>query len=43
MVVANMDGLATYYNAPTGKVLWSERLKGAFSSSPVAVGGKVFP
>jgi outer membrane protein assembly factor BamB len=42
MVVSNMAGLATCYDAPTGKVLWSERLKGSFSSSPVAAGGKVF-
>jgi outer membrane protein assembly factor BamB len=42
MVVANMAGLATCYEAPTGKVLWSERLKGSFSSSPVAAGGRVF-
>lgn len=42
LVVSNMAGLATCYDAPTGKVLWSDRLKGAFSSSPVAAGGKVF-
>ncbi len=42
MVVANMGGLATCYDAPTGKVLWSDRLKGSFSSSPVAAGGRVF-
>jgi len=42
MVVTNMAGLATCYDAPTGKELWSERLKGAFSSSPVAVGNRVF-
>ena len=42
MVVANMAGVATCYDAPTGKELWSDRLNGAFSSSPVAVGGKVF-
>ena len=42
LVVANMAGLATCYDAPTGKVLWSDRLKGSFSSSPVAAGGRVF-
>jgi outer membrane protein assembly factor BamB len=42
MVVANMSGLATCYDVPTGKVLWSDRLKGAYSSSPVAVGRRVF-
>jgi outer membrane protein assembly factor BamB len=42
MVVVSMTGLATCYDAPTGKVLWSERLKGPFSSSPVAAGGRVF-
>jgi outer membrane protein assembly factor BamB len=42
MVVTSMSGVATCYGAPTGKVLWSERLKGSFSSSPVAAGGRVF-
>jgi outer membrane protein assembly factor BamB len=42
MVVADMAGVATCYDAPTGKALWSDRLKGAYSSSPVAVGRRVF-
>src|SRR5262249_1592643 len=42
MVVASMTGVTTCYDAPTGKVLWSDRLKGSFSSSPVGVGNLVF-
>jgi outer membrane protein assembly factor BamB len=42
MVVTSMTGLASCYDAPTGKVLWEERLKGSFSSSPVAAGNRVF-
>jgi outer membrane protein assembly factor BamB len=42
MVVASMAGVTTCYDAPSGKVLWSDRLVGAFSSSPVAAGGRMF-
>ncbi len=43
LVVTSMTGLATCYQASTGKVLWSgERLKGTFSSSPIAAGGLVY-
>lgn len=42
LIVASMAGITTCYKASDGSVLWTERLKGAFSSSPVAVEGKVF-
>ena len=42
LVVANMAGITTCYEAATGKALWTERLKGAFSSSPIAAGGKAY-
>ncbi len=42
LIVASMTGITTCYKASDGSVLWSDRLNGAFSSSPVAVEGKVF-
>ncbi len=38
-----MTGIATCYNATTGKVLWKERLRGTqFTSSPIAANGFVY-
>jgi hypothetical protein len=37
-----MEGLATCYEAKTGKELWKERLAGKFSSSPIAAGGLAY-
>lgn len=42
LVVTSMEGIATCYDASTGKVLWSERLAGKFSSSPIAANGLVY-
>jgi outer membrane protein assembly factor BamB len=43
LIVTSMGGLATCYQASTGKELWTkERLKGAFSSSPIAARGLAF-
>jgi outer membrane protein assembly factor BamB len=42
VIVSAMNGIATCYDAVTGKELWKERLEGQFSSSPIAVGGLVF-
>jgi len=42
LVVASMTGMTTCYKALDGSSLWTERLKGAFSASPIAVEGKVF-
>ena len=42
VVVADMGGLATCYEAKTGKELWKERLNGKFSSSPIAAGGRAY-
>src|SRR5262249_57010205 len=36
------EGIASAVEAKTGKVLWSERLDGEFSASPVMVGGNVY-
>lgn len=42
VVVANMAGITSCYDATTGKELWKERLNGKFSSSPIAAGGRVY-
>ena len=42
LVVSSMSGMTTCYQASTGKPLWTERIKGVFSSSPVAAGGVVY-
>jgi outer membrane protein assembly factor BamB len=42
LLVTDMKGLATCYDSSTGKVHWKERLRGAFSSSPIAAGGLVY-
>ena len=42
LIVASMTGITTCYEASSGKVFWSERLKGTFSSSPIAAGGLVY-
>ena len=42
MVVIGMSGVASGYDAKTGKELWKQRLGGNFSGSPVVAGGLVF-
>jgi outer membrane protein assembly factor BamB len=42
VVVVNMAGIASCYEAATGKELWKERLAGKFSSSPIAAGGLAY-
>jgi hypothetical protein len=37
-----MNGIATLYEARTGKELWKERLNGQFSSSPIVVNGLIY-
>lgn len=36
------NGIASCFDAATGKVVWSDRLDGEFSASPVLVGGHVY-
>lgn len=38
----DMKGNATTYEAASGKVLWSEKIPGAFSASPVESGGLIY-
>jgi outer membrane protein assembly factor BamB len=42
LIVATMDGIATGYEAKTGKELWKERMDGTFTSSPIAAGGLAY-
>jgi outer membrane protein assembly factor BamB len=42
LLVANMGGIITCYDSTSGKDLWTDRLKGAYSSSPIAANGLVY-
>jgi len=42
LYVINDGGIATCFDAMSGKQIWQERLGGAFSSSPVLAGGKIY-
>lgn len=42
IVVADMKGIATCYDATTGKEYWKERLTDAISSSPIAANGLAY-
>ena len=39
LLVTSLNGIASCYEAATGKELWKERLTGQFSSTPIAVDG----
>jgi outer membrane protein assembly factor BamB len=42
VIVCDMSGIATCYDVGDGHIYWKERLRGKFSGSPIAAGGKVF-
>jgi outer membrane protein assembly factor BamB len=42
MFAAGASGFITCADAKTGKLVYKERVKGAFSASPVAADGKVY-
>jgi len=42
LLVANMGGLTSCYDAGSGEELWKERLSGAFTASPIAAGGLAY-
>jgi outer membrane protein assembly factor BamB len=42
IIVSDMSGVATCYNAKDGRVLWRERLGGKISGSPIAANGLVY-
>ncbi len=42
LYIVNDGGVATCFDAKTGKQIWQERLGGAFSSSPVLAGNKIY-
>ncbi len=41
LLVCSLNGVASCYEAATGKELWKERLDGKFSASPIAIDGQV--
>jgi outer membrane protein assembly factor BamB len=42
IIVCDMGGIATCYDATDGHVYWKERLPGKFSGSPIAAGGLAY-
>ena len=42
ILVCDMAGIAACYDAKNGRVLWSERLPGKYSASPIAAGGNAY-
>ena len=42
LLVSNMTGVGTCYDATDGKELWKERLEGNFSASPIAIDGLIY-
>jgi outer membrane protein assembly factor BamB len=38
----DMKGSATTYDSRSGKILWSEKIPGAFSASPIESGGLIY-
>ena len=42
LFICSMSGIASLYEAKTGKTLWTERLEGKFSASPVATASHIY-
>ena len=42
IIVCDMGGIATCYDATDGHVYWKNRLEGKYSGSPIAAGGLVY-
>ncbi len=42
LVVSSMGGVVVGYDAADGSQLWTDRLKGNFSASPIAAGGRAY-
>lgn len=42
LYLINRGGIATCLEAKTGKVIWKERLKGAYSASPIYAKGRLY-
>jgi len=42
LFVVNRGGIATCLEARTGKVVWKERMKGAYSASPIYAEGRIY-
>lgn len=42
VIVVNMKGIATCYDATDGKLVWKQRLQGQFVGTPMAVNGQAY-
>ena len=42
LYLINRGGIATCLEAKTGKLIWKERLKGAYSASPIYANGRIY-
>lgn len=42
LVVCDMTGITTCYDATNGKIYWKERLRGTYTASPIAANGLVY-
>ena len=42
LYLVNRGGIATCLEAKTGKLIWKERLKGAYSASPIYAKGRIY-
>ena len=42
LFITSMSGIASMYEAQTGKRLWTERLEGQFSASPLEANGLIY-
>ena len=42
LFVVNRGGIATCLEAKTGEVVWKERMKGAYSASPIYAKGRIY-
>jgi outer membrane protein assembly factor BamB len=42
LFISSMSGIASLYDAKSGKLLWTERLEGKFSASPIATKDHVY-
>jgi len=42
LFLVNRNGIASCFEAKTGKLIWQERIKGAYSASPIYTKGRIY-
>ncbi len=42
LFVVNRNGIASCFEAKTGRLIWQERMKGAYSASPIHARGRIY-